>query len=332
LGVAVTLKYLKELAPGRYEYRRRVPESVKVALGKGEFKRAFEARKPAEVARQYALVEAEFQSLVKAAGRPRAKGASELTPREAAMLAKREAEELLAGVVGLDDDDDRREVLAESLAQMGADPVLYRAVVAPKAELPPHTLQDARDLYLKEYLGGGEGGDRRQSKVGLDRVFGRVFEALGERAGVALVDLTRADARKVLAFMKSADKKSGEGKLSLESVQRELNQVKAVVSYAIREFDLVGKAVNPFEKLNVGPAKGSQAQETEAQKRDSLPTEIIEAVRARLFSLSRTAELPVMWRLLEGTGCRVEPRRVCRRLQLLSRMEHHEQDHEQVFP
>jgi hypothetical protein len=32
-----------------------------------------------------------------------------------------------------------------------------------------------------------------------------------------------------------------------------------------------------------------------------------------------------------GTGLKTEPRRVCRRLQLLSRMEHHERDHEQVF-
>ena len=37
------------------------------------------------------------------------------------------------------------------------------------------------------------------------------------------------------------------------------------------------------------------------------------------------------WRKEFG-GLKTEPHRVCRRLQLLSRMEHHEQDHEQVFP
>jgi hypothetical protein len=64
MGVELTLKYLTELSPGRYEYRRRVPESVKAALGKNEFKRVIEAVKPAELAKGYARVEAEFQMAV----------------------------------------------------------------------------------------------------------------------------------------------------------------------------------------------------------------------------------------------------------------------------
>jgi len=305
MGVAVTLKYLKELGPGRYEYRRRVPEAVKTVLGKNEFKRAFGAKTPAEVARQHALVEVEFQTLIKTAGRPRPKSARQLTPMEAAAAAKREAEELLSGIVGLDDEDDRREVLAENLAQkMGADPVLYRAVVSPGA-IPGPTLEDARRLYLKERLRGGQGINRRESEVGLDRVFGRVFEALGDRAGVALVDLKRADARAVRDFLLAAEKKTGAGLLSLGSVQRELGQVKAVISFAIREFDLVGKAVNPFDGLPVEPADPEQAPETEAEKRDPLPPGVIKAVRARLASHGRKREVPLMWRLLEGTGCRV---------------------------
>ena len=44
--------------------------------------------------------------------------------------------------------------------------------------------------------------------------------------------------------------------------------------------------------------------------------------------------LIVVSRLLTGFDAptATEPRRVCRRLQLLSRMEHHEQNNEQVFP
>ncbi len=74
MGVAVTLRYLKELGGGRYEYRRRVPESVKAALGKSEWKRVFVAKRGAELAREHARVDAMFVTDVKAAGRsgPRA--------------------------------------------------------------------------------------------------------------------------------------------------------------------------------------------------------------------------------------------------------------------
>ena len=50
------------------------------------------------------------------------------------------------------------------------------------------------------------------------------------------------------------------------------------------------------------------------------------ATRAREAERDRVSTIYVL------TGGTPEPRRVCRRLQLLSRMEHHEQDNEQVFP
>ena len=40
---SMTLKYLTELSPGRYEYRRRVPKAAREIVGKSEFKRVIEA-------------------------------------------------------------------------------------------------------------------------------------------------------------------------------------------------------------------------------------------------------------------------------------------------
>ena len=44
------------------------------------------------------------------------------------------------------------------------------------------------------------------------------------------------------------------------------------------------------------------------------------------------SDVHILQMLSQGVRPLSEPRRVCRRLQLLSRMEHHEQYHEQVFP
>ncbi len=59
MSVAVILKYLRELGGDRWEYRRRVPESCKAAVGKTEWKSVFIARNAGEIARGHAKVDAE---------------------------------------------------------------------------------------------------------------------------------------------------------------------------------------------------------------------------------------------------------------------------------
>lgn len=79
MGVVMKLRGLSELGQGRWSYRRRVPKSAKAALGKSEWKRVIKARSDADLMRQYALVEAEFDREVAAAKAPPKK----LTPRVA---------------------------------------------------------------------------------------------------------------------------------------------------------------------------------------------------------------------------------------------------------
>ena len=67
MGVSVVLKYLKQLGEGRWEYRRRVPESARQVLGQGEFKRVVVAGGPSQLAREHARVDAELDRVVKAA-------------------------------------------------------------------------------------------------------------------------------------------------------------------------------------------------------------------------------------------------------------------------
>ncbi|WP_096785030.1 tyrosine-type recombinase/integrase [Rhodobacter sp. CZR27] len=299
MGLSLTLKHLKQLGPGRYAYRRRVPESAKTAMGKGEFKRVFTANGAAAVAKEHARITAEFDRAVMQAAKVGMGGAKDPTPREAAEVNALRASDLLRGVHGVSDEDEARELLADLLGEEKADPALYRAVKFPAKAPPAHTLEDARKLYLKEKLAGGEGDENRHAAERLARVFARVGEALGDRARTcALSDLVREDARKVRDHMLACPKKGG-GTLSPASVRREMNTLSAVVNFGLTEFDLRGKVANPFEGLTITGASSGKAI-TEADKRDPLPVEVITAMGQRL-----TGKLVLLWRLLAGTGCRL---------------------------
>lgn len=300
MGVSLTLKHIKELGAGRYEYRRRVPEAVKAALGKSEFKRVFSASSPSALAREHARITAEFDKIVAEVQR-KLQDPSKLTQRETAEFAREEAERLLAaGVLGARDEDEARELLAESLIHVGASPAIYRAVVMPEKELPVHTLEDARKLYVKEKLGGGEGAEHREAMARVERVFARVVEALGDAVrSRPLSSLKRDDARKVREHMLQSPRNGG-GTLSPATVRRELKTLSAVVNFGLREFDL-GNVVNPFDGLPIeGVGRGVVAVQPDAALRDPLPKPMVEAMKSRL-----TGDLLLIWRLLAGTGCRL---------------------------
>jgi integrase len=298
MGVSLTLKHIKELGAGRYEYRRRVPDSAKVALGKSEFKRVFTASSPASLAREHARITAEFDKAVADAQR-KLQDRSKLTKRETAEVAQEEAARLLEGVHGAADEEDARDILAHVLELQGASPALYRAVVLPDEVLPSATLEDARKLYVREKLRGGEGADVRAEKARVDRVFGRVAEAVGAAyLARPLNKLVREEARKVREYLLRLPRNGG-GTLAPSTVRRELKTLSAVINYGLTEFDL-GHIKSPFDDLHVDGGCDDADRTPDAYLRDSLPKAVADATRDKL-----KGDLRLIWRLLAGTGCRL---------------------------
>ena len=295
--VVMKLKYVDELSGGRKRFRRRYPQAAVKVLGEAVFQVPMKARDGADLFTEHAKLLLEYEKIVAKAKRTAAEQ-GQLSPVEHWREAVKEAEELLAGISGVRDEDEARQLLADDLAARGADPVLYKAVVSPEAEEPPVTLLDAKNMYRIERMAGAEG---RNQKNRLERICRRIVASLGPLNKLALVDLKREHARKLRDEMLQTKKKDG-SLLSPSSVKRELNMVRAMISLAITEHDLKGRAYNPFEDLEVGPR--DVPPDTEWDKRDPLPHEVILAMRERMQGNFRRPELALIWRLLEGTGCR----------------------------
>lgn len=295
MGVMMKLRGISELGQGRWEYRRRVPKKAKAALGKSEWKRVIKARSDAELMRKYALVEAAFEREVVDATAPPKK----LTPRAAWEEALREADEVASGVVGLDGDD-AREVAAESFAASGRSPLVAQALMDPQRSPPALTLGDAREIYVEEKLGRGEGAEHRGAIVRLDRVLRLASEA-GLPESTTLSSMTREKARKVRDYMLSREKLGGGGeRVSPASVKRELGLLRTMISYGARELGL-RDFDNPFERLPIeGLTAATGARMSASERVVPISDKIVSAMRVKL-----SGELRLIWRILAGTGCRL---------------------------
>lgn len=192
---------------------------------------------------------------------------------------------------------------------LGVPPVERQTInllrLGPERYSPPApTLDDARKLYLKERL-DAESPETDSRTVDLaNRVIAATIKALGRDP--VLTSLTREDARKVRDEMLDRVKQTGRGvgeKVSPATVSRELSIVSAVINLAAKEFDLPGSFQNHFNDLPVIRKKKGEGEKA-SDKRDPLPAEVVKKVRARVTTLANP-ELALIWRLVEGTGCRI---------------------------
>lgn len=295
--VMMKLKGLTDQGQGKWEYRKRVPAAAQVVLGKSERKVVFEARSDKDLMRKYTAVVAEIDAEIAAAKAPVAK----LTPRAAWEVALQKADSIASDVVGLDDPDEARELVAEDLVSRGqADPILVQALMNPRRSPPAYTLQDAYEIYVKEKLGAGAGRDYRAATVRHERVM-RIAEEAGLSVMTSLSGITREHARKVRDYMLARERQGGDGeKVSPASVKKELGMLRTVIGYGSRELGL-RDFENPFQGLPIEGLSGfAGAQVSARDKVVPLPEKIVNAMREKL-----SGDLHLVWRILTGTGCRL---------------------------
>jgi integrase len=280
--VDINLPYVQQPSGKKhYRYRRKVPEFLRQALGKTEIIKPLGST-PAEVLRHYDRAHREAEAEIKAAirGKPSKPTSTDKTALEKYQWAMRHVAGWNLG------DPDEVGIMAERLEQAGeAD--LYRALVVPH-DRPEPTLTDAVKLYLKEKIEGTPDETKKRQRV--DRVKGHVVKALG-RGDPEIGSFTRADARGVRDHMLT------DGDMSPATVHRYLNDLRAIVNHAIAEMDLKGVA-NPFNGLEVKRdklAKEARNPFTEGQ---------LKATRRRMLGHA-SVDLQRIWRILEGTGCRL---------------------------
>ena len=310
------LPYTQKLPSGAWRYRRPVPDRLKTVIGKDNLVKKL-GKTYAEALAAYPKVHAEFEQIIRKAEHI---VSATTTPEEQPLLTKLEF--YLEGIakvrrMGFDPDNaavdptDPESVAEDSARTTVADMILeeypidpgtgepvgvakmdefvLRALYSGAPPAPEPTLEDAKKLYIAERV-TGTATEIKKKVQRIDRVIGYIEAALGRPPTIPR--FSRSDAKLVRDHMLS-------GNLKPSSVKRDLNVVKAMFNHIITEMQLAG-CMNPFAKL---PIAGLN-EEPEDELRDPLPDDVLQSVR-RLILNGANDDLQFIWRLLEGTGCRL---------------------------
>lgn len=315
--VRLMLLYTQQLPSGAWRYRRPVPNKLRPIIEKKNLVKALGDTYAAAL-KSYPQVHSEFERVIRKAEQILA---AEADPHDLPLLTKLEL--YLQGTakirqMGFDpydatvDPGDPDSVAEDAARTSVADVILedypkdpatgdpvgvtkldqfvVRALYGGAPSAPEPTLEDAKKLYVAEKITGTEFEIKKKTQR-LERVVGHIEAALSRPPTIPR--FTRSDAKLVRDHMLSL------GTLKPSSVKRELNVVKAMFNHVIIEMQLVG-CMNPFAKL---PIAGLN-EDPEDELRDPLPDDVLNSVRALILN-NANDDLQLIWRLLEGTGCRL---------------------------
>lgn len=313
--MGLMLPYTRELPSGAWTYRRGVPDHLQSIIGKrtltpklGKNEREAVAAWPkvhAEVERRLRDAEmllaaqslpqpklTELETYLKVIAKVRSMG---FDPHDASVdlddpdsIAEAESRSYCADMIL--DSYPLDSATGDPKGVTKADTLLVQTLNGGAPSTPEPTLEDARKLYIAEKIDGTELEIKKKTQR-LERVVGHIEAALGRPPTIPR--FTRTDAKLVRDHMLSL------GTLKPSSVKRELNVVKAMFNHVITEMQLVG-CMNPFAKL---PIAGLN-EDPEDELRDPLPDDVLGSVRGLILN-SANDDLQLIWRLLEGTGCRL---------------------------
>ncbi|WP_299960365.1 tyrosine-type recombinase/integrase [uncultured Roseobacter sp.] len=291
MALNAKIKHVDQRPNGVLRFRRRFPKDVAEALGQPALQVHIRNRDGLAFHQEYQAILRDFDRVV-AETRAQLDGNDTRSPIDRWHDALMKREGLIAETIGLEDDPEfAARLISEGLSnRRDTDPLLIKALVNPDAEAPKLTLQDGKNMYAKDKrLPDGE-------IVRLDRITKRLEEALGPLDEVTIEGLRRDHGRRYMELMLKTKKRNGQP-LSIATCDKESKIIAAMVNHAMREGDVDIK--NPFISLPWPKDAGPKVN-----KKLPLPDDLIGKVEVRL-NAGRTGELPLIWRLLKGTGMRL---------------------------